>query len=165
MAALNYRRKAGIIGRALASRGLRLAVAESCTGGLLSSWITAIPGSSEYFVGGVVAYDNSVKECLLGVSSATLESHGAVSSRAAVEMAEGATRSLGAQMGVSITGIAGPGGARPGKPVGTVFLGLSYRGKAKAKKFLFSGTRAEIRAQSAMAALDMIEAALFVDKI
>lgn len=160
MVALNYRRKARSTGRLLISRGIRLATAESCTGGLLSSWITAIPGSSVYFIGGVIAYEDLVKVRLLGVSGATLKACGAVSSRTAAQMAEGVRRVLGAQMGISITGIAGPGGARPGKPVGTVFIGLSFKSKVSAKKFFFAGTRARIRGQSALAALEMIETAL-----
>ncbi|MBI5886422.1 MAG: nicotinamide-nucleotide amidohydrolase family protein [Deltaproteobacteria bacterium] len=157
---MNYRRKARNAGRLLISHGIRLATAESCTGGLLSSWITAIPGSSVYFIGGVIAYEDLVKTRLLGVSGATLKAYGAVSSQTAAQMADGVRRALGAQMGVSITGIAGPGGARPGKPVGTVFIGLSFKGKARVQKFFFAGTRARIRGQSAIAALDMIEAAL-----
>jgi len=160
MGALNYRKKARIAGRLLVGHGIRLATAESCTGGLLSSWITAIPGSSAYFMGGVVAYEDSVKVGLLGVSRATLKAYGAVSRRTATEMADGVRRALGAQMGVSITGIAGPGGARAGKPVGTVFIGLSFKEKVWVQKFFFAGTRARIRGQSALAALEMIEDAL-----
>src|SRR3972149_823937 len=113
------------VGRALKARGWTLAVAESCTGGLVADRITDVPGSSDYFLGGVVAYANMAKERILGVRASTLESHGAVSQETAVEMAKGVRRAFGADLAVAVTGIAGPGGAQADKPVGLTWLGLS----------------------------------------
>ena len=111
--------------------------------------ITEAPGSSEYFVGGVIAYSNEVKKDLLGVGAATLERYGAVSSRTAKEMADGVRKRLKADAGVSITGIAGPGGATSRKPVGTVYIGVSTIKGTKTKKFAFNGGRKAIRKASA----------------
>ncbi|MDP2688875.1 MAG: nicotinamide-nucleotide amidohydrolase family protein [Deltaproteobacteria bacterium] len=143
-----------VLGEALRERGLTLAVAESCTGGLLSAMITEMPGSSEYFIGGVVAYANDVKRKLLGVRAVTLKGRGAVSSAAAGEMAEGIRERLKADAGVSITGIAGPGGGSAKKPVGTVFIAVSYGGRTKVKKFLFEGGRKAVRRAAALAAME-----------
>lgn len=115
----------GVLGRLLRESGRTLAVAESCTGGLISDRITDVPGSSEYFVGGVIAYSDAIKVASLDVNPDTLTVHGAVSKEAALEMAAGCRRRLSADIGVSATGIAGPGGGTPEKPVGTVHLGLS----------------------------------------
>lgn len=120
---------AEVVGRALKAAGYRLAVAESCTGGRVASMLTAVPGSSAYLTLGVVAYANSAKEAVLGVSSETLRDHGAVSAETAKEMAEGALRLADADIAVSITGIAGPDGGSEEKPVGTVWFGLAQRGK------------------------------------
>src|SRR5579859_4425012 len=106
----------------LAARHLTLAVAEGDTGGLLLEWLTAVPGSSAVVLGGVVAYYDDVKRTLLGVASATLEQHGAVSAAAAEKMASGVRRLVGADVGIATTGIAGPGGATPSKPVGLAFV-------------------------------------------
>ena len=111
-----------LIGGALLEKGLKLALAESCTGGLLSSVITGTPGSSEYFQGSVVAYANEVKVSELGVKAATLKKHGAVSKETAREMAQGVRKAFHAGISASITGIAGPGGATARKPVGLVFI-------------------------------------------
>src|SRR3990170_5624788 len=108
----------GRVGLALKAHGWTLAVAESCTGGLVADRITDVAGSSEYFLGGVVAYANMAKERILGVRASTLESHGAVSQETAVEMAKGVRRAFGADLAVAVTGIAGPGGAQADKPVG-----------------------------------------------
>lgn len=143
-------------GEALKSKGLTLATAESCTGGLLSKLITDVPGSSDYFRGGVVAYSNDIKECLLKVRAATLKRHGAVSEEIAAEMARGAKKRLASSIGVSITGIAGPGGGIPGKPVGTVYIGASKGRGTIVKKFLFKGGRALVRKRSAEEALKLI---------
>jgi len=137
------------------AEGIRIAVAESCTGGLLGGRITAIPGSSDIFLGGVLAYDNSTKIDLLGVDRADIETHGAVSEEVAVAMARGVRRRLSADIGISITGIAGPGGGTPEKPIGTVWIALDGR-VSGARGFRLIGDRAEIRQRSAQAALDFV---------
>lgn len=113
-----------VVGHLLRARGFTLAVAESCTGGLLSHRITNIPGSSDYYRGSVTAYANEVKERVLGVPAATLQAHGAVSAETALAMARGVRPLLSADLGLSVTGIAGPGGGTPQKPVGLVYIGL-----------------------------------------
>lgn len=135
------------------SRGLRLAIAESCTGGLLGARLTAIPGSSDVFLGGVIAYDNEVKLELLGVPPALLEEHGAVSEPVARMMTEQVARRFGAGVTASVTGIAGPGGGSAAKPVGTVWIGCTLGGATETKRLLFPGARHEIRARAAQAAL------------
>jgi PncC family amidohydrolase len=110
--------------------GKRIATAESCTGGLIGAAITAIPGSSTPFKGGIIAYDNAIKRDHLGVSEANLERYGAVSQAVAEQMASGALASLDVDIAVSVTGIAGPGGGSPNKPVGTVWIGLAVRGQS-----------------------------------
>jgi nicotinamide-nucleotide amidase len=142
------------------SSGLRLAVAESCTGGLLGARLTEIPGSSDVFVGGIIAYDNGVKRDLLDVPQALLEEHGAVSEPVALAMAEGAARRLAADAAVSVTGIAGPGGGSEEKPVGTVWIGCTVSGAVQARRSLFPGTRHEIRARAAQAALLLLHRSL-----
>jgi nicotinamide-nucleotide amidase len=144
---------AAVVGARLAAAGLTIAVAESCTGGLLGSMITAVPGSSGYFLGGVIAYANGTKQALLGVSGDTLAVHGAVSEPAAAEMARGVVRATGADCGVAITGVAGPGGGSADKPVGTVWLAAALRGSTHAELHRFPGTRVEVRARAAQAAL------------
>ena len=137
-------------------RGESLAVAESCTGGGIGAILTSIPGSSEVFVGGVIAYSDSVKVSLLGVGAATLTSHGAVSGECALEMADGVRNRLAVDWGLSITGIAGPEGGSPAKPVGTVFVGLSSPARRFVEPFRFPGNREEVRAAAARAALDLL---------
>ncbi len=137
----------------LRRRGLRIAVAESCTGGLLGGRLTAVPGSSSQFVGGVIAYADETKERLLGVPSALLRAEGAVSGPVAREMAIGAARSLGAEVAVSITGIAGPDGGSAEKPVGTVWMGFQLPAGADAILRNLVGTREEIRGRAAQFAL------------
>lgn len=137
-------------------RGRRLAVAESCTGGLIAARITAIPGSSEVFVGGVVAYANGVKGDLLDVPAATLDAHGAVSEETVRAMAEGAQRRFGVDATIAVTGIAGPGGGTPEKPVGTVWLAARLGDATRAVKRVFPGDRGEIRGRAAQAALDLL---------
>jgi nicotinamide-nucleotide amidase len=140
-------------GRALKQRGLRLALAESCTGGLLGHIITNVPGSSNWFTGGVVAYSNEVKKRLLGVASETLKRYGAVSKQTASEMAAGVMKRLKTDVGLAVTGIAGPEGGTEKKPVGTVFIALAYGKKVYTKRLLLSGTRKSIKKQAAVEAL------------
>jgi len=147
---------AEVVLAACSERGLRLAVAESCTGGLLGARLTAIPGSSAVVLGGVIAYSNAVKLELLGVSPETLERHGAVSQEVASEMATGARRRIGAEIGVAITGVAGPGGGTPEKPVGLVWIAADVAGLVRTHGSRFIGDRAEIRFRSTQAALDIV---------
>jgi nicotinamide-nucleotide amidase len=143
-------------------KGYRIAVAESCTGGMLGSRITAIPGSSDVFLGGVIAYDNSVKREQLGVPDSDLEDFGAVSEEVAVRMAESVRLMLKADIGVGITGVAGPGGGTAAKPVGMVWVALDGVGK-EARCLRLFGTREEIRQRASQAALDMVRRAVITD--
>jgi PncC family amidohydrolase len=135
---------------------MTIAVAESCTGGLLSSMITDVPGSSGHFLGAVVAYGNETKKKLLGVSPYSLKRYGAVSERVAADMARGVSEKLSSDIGLSITGIAGPGGGSVKKPVGTVYIGISIGGRSFVKGFLFKGTRRSIKKQSATSAINAL---------
>jgi nicotinamide-nucleotide amidase len=139
--------------------GRKLAVAESCTGGMLGERVTSIPGSSDIFLGGVIAYDNSVKQNILGVSAETIERHGAVSEQVALEMAAGVKQKLKADIGISVTGIAGPGGGTPEKPVGLVWIVVDTK-EAKARRLHVIGDRTEIRQRAVQAALEMVRRAL-----
>ena len=141
---------------------LRLAVAESCTGGLLGERLTNIPGSSDVFLGGIIAYHNDVKLDLLGVSLGDMQRYGAVSEEVAVQMASGVREKLGADVGVSVTGIAGPGGGTSEKPVGLVWTAVHGR-DLKARRFHVGGDRSEIRQRAAQAALEMVRRALSND--
>jgi nicotinamide-nucleotide amidase len=146
-----------VVGRLLKERGRTIALAESCSGGLVSTLLTDVPGSSEYFLGSVVPYANDAKERLLGVSAETLKAHGAVSAPSAAEMARGARERFDSDLAVSITGIAGPDGGTPEKPVGTVFFAIASRdGSVVGKKRLLLGDRAVIRRTSALHALEML---------
>jgi nicotinamide-nucleotide amidase len=136
--------------------GLRLAVAESCTGGLVGTRLTEIAGSSDVFVGGVIAYDNRIKIEQLEVPEPVLVEHGAVSEQVARLMAEGLARRFNVTGSVAVTGIAGPGGGTPGKPVGTVWLACTLHGSTVARRSLFPGSRYEIRSRSAQAALHLL---------
>ena len=138
------------------TRGLRLAVAESCTGGLLGGRLTEIPGSSEVFVGGVIAYSDTVKSQLLEVPPALIAEHGAVSEPVARAMALGAARRFGVEAALSITGVAGPGGGSPAKPVGTVWIGCVLNDEAETRRILFAGSRPEIRARAVQGALFLL---------
>jgi nicotinamide-nucleotide amidase len=138
------------------SQRVRLAVAESCTGGLVGARLTEIPGSSEVFVGGVIAYDNALKIDLLGVPARLLAEHGAVSEPAARAMAEGAARRFNVAAAISVTGVAGPGGGTPEKPVGTVWMGCWYNGTVQTRRSVFPGSRQEVRARAAQAALFLL---------
>ena len=136
--------------------GVTLSTAESLTGGLIGSCITSQAGSSEIYAGGIVSYTNDVKHDVLGVTSESLDEFGAVSQRTACEMAEGVRHRLSTDIGVSVTGIAGPGGAEPGKPVGTVWMGISTKNGTIARKYLFEGDRDSVRKQTANAALEHV---------
>jgi len=146
---------------ALRARHWRVATAESCTGGLVAAACTAVAGSSDWFERGFVTYSNEAKVQSLGVSAALIARHGAVSREVAQAMAEGALRQAPADLALGVTGIAGPGGAVPGKPVGTVWLGLTVRGQApRAELLQLGGDRASIRAQTVHQALQrLLEAA------
>ena len=145
-----------LVGELLLQRGLWLAVAESCTGGLIGHLLTNVPGSSAYYMGSVTAYANEAKARLLGVSWDTLEKYGAVSAETVVEMARGIRLALTADIGISVSGIAGPTGGTPDKPVGTVWIGLSTPKEEYARRYLWSGDRQAIKKQSAQAALQLL---------
>ena len=144
------------VGRKLVARHRTLAVAESCTGGLIAHRITNVPGSSDYFLGGVVAYSNRSKSALLGVRAAYLAQFGAVNEMVARKMAEGVRERFEADCGVAVTGIAGPGGGSAEKPVGLVFIALATERGTEAARCLFRGTRDKVKQQTADAALKML---------
>lgn len=143
----------GVIARAL-EKSTTIATAESLTGGMISTALTAVPGSSQVFFGGVASYTDDVKREVLGVSGKSLEDLGAVSAEVAEEMARGVAEKLGVDVAVSVTGIAGPTGAEPGKPVGTVFLGAYHGGSVSSRRLQFQGSRADVRVQTTLCALD-----------
>jgi nicotinamide-nucleotide amidase len=138
------------------SLGLTIGVAESCTGGMLGARLTAIPGSSDVVLGGVIAYANDVKSSMLGVSPELLRAHGAVSEPAVVAMASGARAALSVDAALAITGIAGPGGGTEEKPVGTVWIALDLHGEVQARRYAMVGDRDEIRHRAAQAAMEML---------
>jgi nicotinamide-nucleotide amidase len=150
---------AAVVLEQLRSLGLKLAIAESCTGGMLGERITSIPGSSDVFLGGVIAYHNDVKQNALGVRAEDIERYGAVSEEVALQMASGVRGKMGADVGVSVTGIAGPSGGTPEKPVGLVWIAV-HGSNARARRFHVGGDRAEIRQRAAQAALEMVRRAL-----
>jgi PncC family amidohydrolase len=143
-------------GELLRARGLRLAVAESCTGGLVGHRLTNVAGSSTYYQGSVTAYAYEAKVRLLGVHWETLEQHGAVSLETAIEMARGVRIALAADIGLAITGIAGPGGGTLEKPVGTTWVGLSSPWDEFARQYFWEGSRIENKESSAQAALQLL---------
>ena len=149
------------LGDALRARGWRMATAESCTGGLLAAACTSVGGSSDWFERGVVRYSDAAKTELLGVPAALIERHGAVSREVALSMAEGALQRSRVALALAVTGIAGPGGATPGKPVGTVWLGVAVQGlPPRAELLQLGGDRAAVRGQTVRRALQrLIEAA------
>jgi PncC family amidohydrolase len=144
------------IGELLLHQELKLALAESCTGGLVGNRITDVPGSSEYFLGGVVSYSYEAKVNLLKVSWETLNSTGAVSRETVIEMARGARELLNADIALSVSGIAGPGGGTVEKPVGTTWIGLATQDGELARMFQFSGDRVQNKSYAAQAALQML---------
>lgn len=149
-----------IVGYLLAMNGKTVAVAESCTAGGLGARITGVPGSSDYFRGGVVAYSDDLKKRLLGVRAGTLKRHGAVSKEVALEMAKGAKDRGRSDCGIGITGIAGPGGGSPGKPVGLVHVAVVCDRKARASEHRFPGDRNAVRERAVQAALELLRRAL-----
>jgi len=145
-----------IVGMYLVMRQKTIAVAESCTGGLLSERLTRIPGSSSYFLGGAVCYSNELKTRLSGVPPKLLEENGAVSKPVAQALAAGMRKRTGASIGVGVTGIAGPGGGTPEKPVGLVFIALADERGTQVREFRFPGDRERIRNWATTAALEII---------
>jgi nicotinamide-nucleotide amidase len=137
----------------LTARGWWLSTAESCTGGLIASELTNVSGSSDWYVGGVVAYSNSIKESLLDVPTETLARFGAVSEEVVLSMAQGAAARFKTQCALAVSGIAGPTGGTPEKPVGTVWIGWAVDGNSSAKLFHFTGNRLSVKRQSVLAAL------------
>jgi nicotinamide-nucleotide amidase len=145
-----------VVGTLLREKGKTVAVAESCTGGMLGAAITDIAGSSDYFSGGVIVYSNESKINILKINREVIEKHGAVSEETAIELANRVRQLMNTDYGIGITGIAGPGGGSPEKPVGTVWIGISYENSTIAKKFVFSGDRAVNRELSVGQALGML---------
>ena len=140
----------------LSDRGMTIATAESCTGGLLGDRITSVPGSSEYYLGGVIAYANEVKEHILGVPKATMVEHGAVSEQSALEMARGARRVMRADYGLSVTGIAGPGGGTDEKPVGLTWVAVSAPEGDVAARHIYQGDREENKHSAVDSVLELL---------
>lgn len=145
-----------VVGYLLAMADQTVAVAESCTGGRLGWRLTRVPGSSDYFRGGVISYSNELKKKLLGVKAGTLKRHGAVSPHTAVEMADGVRAKCATDVGVSVTGIAGPSGASKKKPIGLVYVAVTSEERERVREFSFSGTRGAVRRQATQAALDTL---------
>lgn len=143
----------------LTASGMTCATAESCTGGGVGSAITAVPGSSAVFAGGVISYSNDVKSSVLGVSPLTLKDFGAVSSETASEMAIGVRKLLNVDIAVSLTGIAGPDGGSVEKPVGLVWFGLADRNGVRTEKAIFSGDRENVRSCAVLHAIGMLSVA------
>lgn len=147
-------------GRLMRARRLTLSTAESATGGLIAALITEVAGSSDYFLGAVVAYSNRIKNRVLGVSTETLDHYGAVSKETGKEMAEGVRRVLGTDLGLSDTGIAGPGGATPAKPLGLFYLGLATPSGTDVTELHLNGNRSDNRLEAAYHALSILAAYL-----
>jgi len=145
-----------VVARTLTENRATIAAAESCTGGMVAERLTNVPGSSAYFVGGVVCYSNEMKTSFAGVAPELIESKGAVSNEVALALADGIRKRTGATLGVGVTGIAGPGGGTPEKPVGLVHIGIADERGAREKAFRFVGDRDQIRQRATQAALDMV---------
>jgi PncC family amidohydrolase len=142
-------------GKFLIEHNLKLSVAESCTGGLLGASLTDIAGSSAYFRGGVIAYDNQIKNQLLGVEKQTLDSYGAVSDQTVIAMAKGVCKLFNTECAISVSGIAGPDGGTAQKPVGLVYIGIAVCERVESIRHIFSGNRQQIRFQSVQASLEL----------
>ncbi len=145
-----------VVGKLLRDKQMTLAVAESCTGGHICNIITDVPGASDYFDRGIISYSNRSKNELLGVSTETLRAHGAVSRETAMAMAEGVRKISGASIGIAVTGIAGPGGGTPEKPVGTVHMAYSVKEETRAFEYHFQGDRIQVKLITSMTALNMV---------
>lgn len=145
------------VGKILLKKKLTLAVAESCTGGLISNRITNVAGSSDYFLCGIVAYSNGIKERLLGVSGKSIKKYGVVSKQVALEMAKGVRLIVKTDIGIGITGVAGPTGGTKTKPVGLVYIVFAADKKEIVKEFRFKGSRKDIKFQASEAALNLIQ--------
>jgi len=141
----------------LRSKGIRMSAAESCTGGMIGCMMTSIPGSSDVFLGSAVTYSNESKERILGVSHHTLVDHGAVSEETAREMAKGAIDVYGSDVSLAVTGIAGPGGATPEKPIGLVYIAVADGPRTVVSRNIFEGDRQEVRKQTAVEALKLLK--------
>jgi nicotinamide-nucleotide amidase len=152
------------VGELLKSKNLSLSTAESCTGGGVAALVTSVPGSSEYFNGGIVAYSNEVKISLLHVSAETLERYGAVSQETVIEMVKGAMKALKTDCAVATSGIAGPGGGTAEKPVGLVYIGCYLNGKTTVKECRFTGNRMENRLHTVETALEMLKERLLTEE-
>ncbi len=148
------------IHKALIKKQKTLAVAESCTGGLLSSFLTSLPDSSNYYILGIVTYSNKAKENILKIPHSIIQKNGAVSKVVAEMMANSVRRLAKADYGIGISGIAGPGGATPKKPIGTVFIAVIDQSKKISKKFVFKGKRTLIQRQAALKAMELLQATL-----
>ncbi len=148
------------VGDALRERGVRLGTAESCTGGLIAHLITEVPGSSDYFAGALVTYANEVKVDLVDVPPDVIEAHGAVSAQVARSMAEGARRRLGVDVAVAVTGVAGPAGGTPAKPVGLTYVALADEDGDDVRRFVWDADRTGNKRLSAAAALELLLARL-----
>ncbi len=145
------------VGDLLRRKGLTLGVVESATGGLISHMITNVPGSSDYYKGSVTAYSNEIKVRVVGVKAESIEKYGAVSSQVAEEMAQGGRKVLAVDICLADTGIAGPGGATPGKPVGLFYIGLAHRDGVYSRKHIFPGNREQNKCSAAEAALGWLK--------
>lgn len=141
-------------GRFLSEHNLKISVAESCTGGLLGGALTDIAGSSAYFRGGIIAYDNQIKHMVLGVPDHILDNYGAVSEQTVIAMAQGACKLFDTECAISVSGIAGPGGGTMQKPVGLVYVAVAIQKRNRSFKFTFSGNRRQIRSQTVREALN-----------
>lgn len=150
------------IGDLLRQKGLTLGTVESATGGLISHLITNVPGSSDYYKGSITAYSNEIKIRVMGVKADTIKRYGAVSSQTAEEMAAGGRRVLGADICLSDTGIAGPGGATPGKPVGLFYIGLSHQGGTYNRRHVFQGSRLQNKKNAVEVALGWLKEYLLI---
>lgn len=156
----NEERLEEVVGQLLLERGKKVAVAESCTGGLVAHRLTNVPGSSAYFEQGVVAYSEAAKTSLLGVPAALIQQHGAVSRQVAEAMAEGIRQRSQADFGLAVTGIAGPSGGTEEKPVGLVYIAIAWEGGGASREHRFSGDREAVKLEASQMALDLLRRCL-----